>query len=94
MKRDGGATRRPEGSDRGAGASRSLLRLREGVSTGCVLAPAPRPRSQPVGRPAAEPVHYPQPQSRVVTETNVKQDAAIRATVGATIDMSTRVVHD
>jgi hypothetical protein len=46
-------------------------------------APAPRPRSQPVGRPAAEPIYYPQPQPRVVTETNVKRDAAIGAGLGA-----------
>lgn len=57
-------------------------------------APAPRPRSQTVSRPAPQPVYNPAPQRapqpRVVTETNVKRDAAIGAGVGA---VAGAVVH-
>jgi hypothetical protein len=58
-----------------------------GPAARAASAPAPRPRSQPAGRPAPQPVYNPAPrpapQPRVVTETNVKRDAAIGAGVGA-----------
>jgi hypothetical protein len=52
--------------------------------------PAPAPRTQPVGRSAAEPVFYPAPaetrgEPRVVRETTMKRDAAIGAGVGAAV---------
>lgn len=73
-------------------SAQPVVRRASTAPTTAARRPAPRPRSEPLGRPAYEPGTWntgtystPQPQPRVVKVKNTKRDAAIGAGAGAVL---------